>query len=91
MYDKIGKQLKSLATVFCVFGILSGLSLGFWIFESINEIIGIAFMIAGPISSWIGYYFVYAFGELVENSSIIAAHYKNAEKEPETEKTSEQQ
>ena len=43
-------------------------------------VVGILIFIVGSLLSWIGSFFTYGFGELVENSAKIAEKWKNNRK-----------
>ena len=67
MFDNIGGKIKSLAQIIAY--ILMGLSIlaGLLMLFS-NPVVGILSIVVGCLSAWIGSFFMYAFGELVENS-----------------------
>lgn len=67
MFDNIGGKIKSLAQIMAY--ILMGLSIlaGLLMLFS-NPVVGLLSIVVGCLSAWIGSFFMYAFGELVENS-----------------------
>ncbi len=79
MFENVGKKIKTLATVVCVLGIiisiLSGISdvfFGGFFAGTEDVIVGILRMAGGSFASWIGSFFIYGLGELIENSAKIA-------------------
>ena len=85
MFNNIGRKIKALAKVICWAGILSSVLIGFSAVSSINdEVAGFISLVSiigfGSFGSWVGSLAFYGFGELIENSAIIAgksAHKKN--------------
>lgn len=80
MFTNIGGKIKKLTEIICIIGILSsfigGMSLitiGLNSYHGEGQVaIGIAVLIVGSLLSWIGSFFAYGFGELIENTTIIA-------------------
>lgn len=70
MFDNIGGKIKGLALVICLIGIIASVIFG--IVSSDKMIIVVATIIIGSAASWVGSFVLYGFGELVENSAIIA-------------------
>ena len=70
----IGGKIKTLASVIAWLGIVGSIIIGIILMATAEELIfaGIISDIVGSISSWIGSFLLYGFGELVENSGIIA-------------------
>lgn len=85
MFNNIGGKIKALAKGICWGGIIASVLIGFSSVASINdEVAGFIslFLIVGfgSFGSWVGSLAFYGFGELVENSAIIAGksvHEKN--------------
>lgn len=85
MFDNIGRKIKTLAKVLCWIGIAISVISGIAAMLSGNDritindnyavvspvIIGIVIIIIGCLSSWIGSFFTYGFGQLIENSEEI--------------------
>lgn len=79
MYRNIGNKIKALATFISVLGIVIGLITGgVLIFFGMSQaaaglliIIGIPVAIVVPVLSWIGGFFMYGFGELINETSEI--------------------
>ena len=81
MFDNIGGKIKTLAKVVCWLGIIASVIVAIVMFVASKENyrtegtyvgLGIAFLIGGPLISWISSFMCYGFGELIENSAIIA-------------------
>lgn len=82
MFTNIGGKIKTLAKILAWIGIICCCLTGFIMIVvgiaasdySSGAFIGCGFLIAivGSLFSWIGAFFSYGFGELVENSAIIA-------------------
>ena len=74
MFDNIGGKIKTLASVIAWLGIIVSVIIGIMLMSTAEEFIiaGLIIAIVGSISSWIGSFLLYGFGELVENSAIIA-------------------
>lgn len=74
MFNNIGGKIKSLAAVVAWFGIGFSVIIGIVLIAAAEELflIGLIVAVLGSISSWIGSFLIYGFGELVENSAIIA-------------------
>ena len=74
MFDNIGGKIKTLASVIVWLGIIGSVIIGIILMATAEELffVGIIIAIVGSISSWIGSFLLYGFGELVENSAIIA-------------------
>lgn len=78
MFSNIGGKIKGLATVISVIGI--GLSVICGIIMIIagansgGAMVGTGFavLIVGSLASWIGAFIIYGFGELIENTTVIA-------------------
>lgn len=77
MYDNIGEKIKSLAKasfiVVSITEVITGIAL--MIAEDYLILLGLLIMIVGPIVTWLSSWLLYGFGQLIENSDIIAAEY----------------
>lgn len=91
LFSNIGGKLKTLATVLCAAGIgisvICGIILigvGAFSGEGAVALYGFIVMIAGALLSWIAAMFTYGFGELIENTTVIAelSARADAEKHP---------
>ena len=76
MFNNIGKKIKNLAKIICYIGIIASIiaAIVLLFLGDIENMILISLpvLVAGIILSWIGSIFTYGFGELIENSAIIA-------------------
>ena len=74
MFDNIGKKIKTLASVITWIGIVCSIITGIILMFTSEKYILLGFLtaIVGSVASWIGSFLLYGFGELVENSAIIA-------------------
>lgn len=78
MFTNIGSKIKALARAICVLGI--GLSVLAGLILIVNgaayntALVGTGFLVlfAGSLSAWLGSLFAYGFGELIENTTVIA-------------------
>lgn len=74
MFNNIGSKIKGLASVICFGGIILCIIIGI-VVAALDEYLllaGFAIMILGALLSWVSSFVLYGFGELVENSAIIA-------------------
>ena len=81
MFDHIGSKIKSLAKIVCWAGIIISVLIGIVMLASGGDVsspIGLVLMFAGPLCSWIGSFFVYGFGELIEKTTEIAENTRPA-------------
>lgn len=74
MYSNIGGKIKILAKVLAWIGIIACFIVGVTLIalEPALGLVGFLIMILGGILSWISSFVLYGFGELVENSDILA-------------------
>lgn len=79
MFSNIGSKLKVLAKTLCYVGISLSLIIGSVIMvlggangKLLAFVIGPLTIVGGSLASWIGSFWAYGFGTLVENSDIIA-------------------
>lgn len=85
MYSNIGSKIKTLAVIFCIFGmigsILGGISFmamatfGFRHVEGWEILIGIIIMVVGCLVSWISQFLLYGFGEIITKLRDIEHHF----------------
>lgn len=90
MYENIGGKIKTLAKVMCAIGIVASVVIALKLFsvaEYSEELagVGLVVMILGPVLSWVGSFVLYGFGQLVENSDIIAEQFYKEDEEDEIE------
>ena len=73
MFSNIGGKIKRLATAICVVGIGVSVLCGMIIIASGAMLgMGFAILIGGSLLLWIGSFFAYGFGELIEDTTVIA-------------------
>ena len=80
MFKNIGGKIKGLAKVICYVGIAISVIAGIFMIgfgsSSYNGdtmiVMGCVVMIMGSLVSWIDSFFAYGFGELIENTTVIA-------------------
>ena len=76
MFENIGEKLKVLAKIIFAFIVFLSLIIGFYIiFHMDNVVIGLSILLGGVASSIVTGYVLYGFGELVNNSFILADQY----------------
>lgn len=89
MYNNIGRKIKTLATVISVVGIVSSVFCAIWIIAKLScgevTISGMLNVLIGSIVVWLGSFFAYGFGELIENTTIIAELMAKSEAEKQNE------
>ncbi|MBQ2914119.1 MAG: zinc-ribbon domain-containing protein [Clostridia bacterium] len=72
MFDNIGGKIKGFASFLTWVGIIVSVIVGIIYISNDNVGIGILIIAIGSLSSWLSSWLLYGFGELIENSSIIA-------------------
>lgn len=90
MFDNIGKKIKSLANVLCWIGIVVSVITAIIMFvaaeegsyktEGLYTGLGFAFLIIGPLSSWVSSFFMYGFGELIDKVCDIERNTRGGER-----------
>lgn len=90
MFDNIGGKIKALAKVICWIGIIASCVVGF---ATLMKNPGTGLLIAGvgSLSSWIGSFFMYGFGQLIENSDRLATRLCPYEENEMDRRESEEQ
>ena len=71
MFDNIDSKLKTLATTLCVILIICSIIAGIAIMATVDFLIGLLIAAVGSLLSWASSFFIYAFGQLIENSETI--------------------
>lgn len=74
MFDRIGEKIKTLAVISFALGVLASLigAIALWAANSHRNptvFAGICVLVGGSLASWIGSFFTYGFGELIEETS----------------------
>lgn len=92
-YENIGNKIKGLAQMAFVVEAIAAVITGIALMASDEDLIlyGLLVLIAGPIIAWVSSWLLYGFGQLIENSDIIAEEYnrKNEKHEKVVEKNKE--
>ena len=76
MFNNIGEKIKTLAEVTCVLGMIAS-ACGAIVLWTQNDpytptiFLGVLVLGLGCLGSWIGSFFTYGFGELIENTKAI--------------------
>lgn len=73
MFDRIGEKIKTLAVISFALGVLASLigAIALWAANSYRNptvFAGICVLVGGSLASWIGSFFTYGFGELIEET-----------------------
>lgn len=68
MFDNIGGKIKTLAVIACVLGMIASIIIGLTLMDHG----GLWIIIGGCLGSWVGAFFIYGFGELIEQATITA-------------------
>lgn len=84
MFSNIGGKIKTLAEILCWSGIVLSIGLGFLIVwltvPEVDEMMLLWWLFGlptlGSLFSWVGSLVLYGFGQLVENSDILAQQWK---------------
>lgn len=74
MFHNIGGKIKGLALIITLISILGSIAGGIAMIAIDEDLIalGVIIIIVGPLISWISSFMLYAFGQLVQNSDILA-------------------
>ena len=78
MFRNIGSKIMTLAEVVCWIGILLSVFSGIALIaiRSENTLLGILIIVIGSLFSWIGAFFTYGFGHLIQNTDYICKKLK---------------
>lgn len=79
MFENIGGKIKTLATVITIIGIVGSVIFGLIILAR-DFLLGLLIIIVGSLASWIGSFFAYGFGQLIENTEELIAINRQAQK-----------
>lgn len=92
-YENIGNKIKGLAQMVFVVEAIAAVITGIALMATDEDLIlyGLLVLIVGPIIAWVSSWLLYGFGQLIENSDIIAEEYnrKNEKHEKVVEKNNE--
>jgi len=67
MWENIGSKLQKLAKVICWIGIILSVIGGIVMITQKQAVLGIVYIILGPLFSWIGSWTMYGLGLVVES------------------------
>lgn len=74
MFTNIGRKIKMLAKIICWGGIIASVIWGLvFMFDAYSFLAGLIVAAVGALSSWIGSFLLYGFGELIDKTSEIAS------------------
>ncbi len=95
MFENIGGKIKGLAKLICWLGIITSCITGVIVMLSAGSmrndagmvavITGLMIIVIGSLLSWIGSFFAYGFGQLIENSDRILEKKKYTEEPTKNE------
>ncbi|MBO7542526.1 hypothetical protein J6T93_01275 [bacterium] len=78
MYSNIGEKIKVFAAMFCGIGMLISFFSALCIWSKASQyhddasaVVGLAVLVIGCLASWIGSFFTYGFGQLIEHAKNI--------------------
>lgn len=85
MYQQIGKKIKTLAVVIAVIGMIFCVIWGLLLIVSDTgfDIVGLLWLLVGPVLCWLGSFVLYGFGELVDKTCWIAEHLETVFPKPQ--------
>ncbi len=72
MFDKIGTKIKNLAIIITVLGVIASIVSGIIVMINVVWWRGLIIIICGCLVSWIGSFFAYGFGEIIEKLNDIS-------------------
>ena len=74
MFENIGSKIKNLSKFICCIEIIACIVVGIVMAATNENLIfaGILVAVIGALLSWVGAFILYGFGQLIENSDIIA-------------------
>ncbi len=74
MYNNIGGKIKGLTKVIAVLGALAPIAIGLGLMFNDDDtfFLGLVIIVVGCLISWISSWLLYGFGDLIENTALIA-------------------
>jgi hypothetical protein len=82
MYDNIGGKIKGFAAVVFFFDAIAAVVSGIVLISNDAVAVGFLAILCGPIAAWVMSWLLYGFGQLIENTDIIAGrHEASSEKQ----------
>ncbi len=82
MFDDIGGKIKGLAKVLFGLEAIATVIAGF-VFVDATDGLSLLYAIVGVLAAWVSAWFLYGFGQLIENSDIIAEECKRTNEKNE--------
>lgn len=79
MFDNIGGKIKAWASVIAWVGIIASISSGIVLCITDEFLVGILVAVVGSLSSWLGSFMQYGFGQLIENSDYLVKVAKSTQ------------
>lgn len=76
MFDNIGDKIKTVTWIFCVVGIGICVTAGLVLIYHSQFLLGILIGVLGSAVCYLGSFFAYGFGQLIENTDILVAEIK---------------
>lgn len=73
MFDQIGEKIKTLAVVITILGIIVSCVAGIALCIRGAVFIGILIVVIGSLTSWLGSFLLYGFGQLISNTDILVS------------------
>ena len=70
MFDNIGGKIRGLAKVISILGIIASIAVGL-LNVIFSDEVGIIIIVVGMLISWISGFFIYGFGQLIEDAQAI--------------------
>lgn len=73
MFDNIGGKIKTLAVIVCILGIIASVIAAVSLWSQNSRYLetgwlGVITLVAGCLGSWVGSFFMYGFGQLIEST-----------------------
>ena len=72
MFDNIGTKIKNLATIITVLGVIVSIISGIIVMINVVWWLGLIIIVCGCLVSWIGSFFAYGFGEIIDKLNEIS-------------------
>ena len=87
MFDNIGAKIKMLAMVVCWIEIIGSIIAGIVVIANGYDLVllGAGIMLAGTLISWVGSFFIYGFGQLVDDTQKLREHFVPDEENVDSE------
>lgn len=77
MFNNIGGKIKGLATIICLVGMIGSVIAAFAMWANEAFLPGLVILVVGCLASWIGSFFAYGLGQLIENTDRIRERLEN--------------